>query len=392
MIRSAGIHTYQLKMKVLTPTYIGGGNEAGINKSQYFYDSRNKRLHILDERRLIKFLSERQLLKEYASYIRKLPPKSAMYNSDSINIADWYAGLPNYQGDRKDLEACVKYSADVSNIPQSQLNDIDCFIKDLSGFPYIPGSSIKGSIVSAILVCEILRNKGDYLKYWTDIKRELAESRINKRNIQNIYNRIARSILDYNQDIGMRQVPLKGMSGLSISDSNSINRKEMRIMQRVDLVLTEKVRNDIPLYREYLVSPAETNFSLTIDSYKIKRDLGINSIDDVLECLEQQYNLLFGKEGIFRVFGDIDHLIPETDNARGLLFLGGGTGYHAKSILAALAPNRDELLKAGRLLLHKSENPIYNHKNDKIIAPRTLKISEYEGKQLVNGICRIEVQ
>ena len=396
MNRDAGLKTYRMKLKVITPTFIGGGTDYNINKSQYIFDPVNKKLKIIDERKLAKFLGQKRLLGSYATYIKQLDDRSIRDNSNKVNLGQWYENTTRRMNVKGNIEDCVKYTIDVANIQKNQLNDVACFIKDVYGMPYIPGSSIKGSIVNAIIAREIKNNRSKYHKYWQDIKREVDQPNINPRYLQNkmnpIYGRLTREILDYTiLDPRNQRVDQKGMTGISISDTEPLDRNKMKLFQRVDMLLTDKIKNEIPVFRECLIAPAETNFSLTIDTYRIKSGLGISDIDDVMDALNTQFEILAGANGIFRVFRNLDAMMPFDGDDSGLLFIGGGTGYHPKTIMAALAPDGDELLKTVRKLLHRDRPTTYIHKNDKIISPRTLKVSENNNKMLVNGICRIGV-
>lgn len=394
MNREAGLKTYDMKLKVITPTFIGGGTDYNINKSQYIFDPVNKKLKIIDERKLAKFLGQKKLLGSYLSYIKQLGDFSNKDNRNKVNIGEWYQNTVSRTNIRGSLDECVKYTIDVSHIQKNQLNDIACFIKDVSGMPYIPGSSLKGSIVNAILSREISQNKSKYREYWQEIKKESENTNYHQRknNLDRLYAKLTKEILDFSIiDPKGSRVDLRGMTGISISDTEPLDRSKMKLFQRVDLLLTDKIKNEIPVFRECLVAPAETNFTLTVDKFRIKKELKINGIEDIMEALNIQFELLAGSKGVFKVFKHIDSMIPYDGNDEGLIFIGGGTGYHTKTIMAALAPSDDELLKVVRALLHRDKPVTYIHKNDKIISPRTLKVSQNNNSMMVNGICRIGV-
>ena len=52
---------------------------------------------------------------------------------------------------------------------QGRTHEIQCFIKDAYGMPYIPGSSIKGMIRSALLAYEVKKNPKKYENIKQDI-------------------------------------------------------------------------------------------------------------------------------------------------------------------------------------------------------------------------------
>ena len=389
----SGLKTYKMKLKVLTPTFIGGGEDYNINKSQYIFNSAEKKLHIIDERKLARFLGNRNLLGLYAKYVREVGNnKGRNQNTNSMNIGEWYSGISRMVKHSGNINECIKYSIDVSHIQRNQLNDVACFIKNIEGMPYIPGSSIKGSIVNAILVSHIQRNKSSYKRYWIDIKNIVNKDKVNFRDLNRISDRLIQDIIDYSiTDRDNRRHNIRGMSGLSISDTSPFSGDMMKLYQRKDLLLTEKGENTLPIFRECLISPSEAEFSLTLDLYKLSKALDINDVDDINRALNDYYGILVSQKGLFRVFKNLSSLIPKQETTGGYLFLGGGTGYHTKTIMAALAPDEDELLKVVRKLIHSDRQVTLIHKNDKVISPRTIKVSDEGRSQLLNGICKIEV-
>ena len=402
MKRIKGLESYNMKIKVLTPTFIGGGEDTKINKSQYIYDPKKKQLKIVDERKLASFLGKRNLLGFYSGYVKDLNDNiknKRNKNENDMNLGEWFRKISSMVNFSGDIEECIKYSIDVSNIRRNQLNDVACFIKNVEGNPYIPGSSLKGAITNAILVDHIHRNRDMYRSSWEEIKRATAkpshnnrDSKEMKKRVERVSNNLVKDIFDYEiLDEGGRKTTYKGMSGLSVSDSSQFKREDMKLFQRKDLLLTDKKDNILPIFRECLVSPQEATFSLNIDSNKLNSSLEIKGIDDIYRALDTQFELLAGKDGVFRVFSNLDTLMPFDGDDKGLLFVGGGTGYLTKTIMAALAPDKDQLLKAVRNFLHKDRPVTFIHENDKLISPRTIRVSDNNGKDQLNGICRIEV-
>ncbi|NLL80843.1 MAG: type III-A CRISPR-associated RAMP protein Csm5 [Tissierellia bacterium] len=390
-----GYKTYSMKLKIISPTFISGGEDSRINRSQYIYDSSNNLLKIVDERKLAKFLGKRNLLGLYYDYVTGLNDNTIEEenkNENSINLGQWYNSISSTEKFNGDIDECIKYTIDVSNIKKNQLNDVVCFIKNIQGQPYIPGSSIKGSITNALLVNYIYKNRNKYIDYWEEIKRESNNKKISKWNIKNIEGRLIKEIFDYSIEGKRGKKHLyRGMSGLSISDTSSFDRQGMKLFQRKDVTLTDEYDNLLPIFRECLVSPAEGTFKLSLDTSKLNPNLGLESIEEIYEALQTQFELLLGKDGVFRAFYNLDEYISFDAHAKGNIFIGGGTGYLAKTIMLALAPDKDELLKVVRNLIHRDWPVILIHKNDRIISPRTLKVSNDEGKDILNGVCRIEV-
>lgn len=121
--------SYKLKMQTLSPVHIGAGSEKYWQKGlDYFYKS--KKLFILNQKKIFMGLS---------------PQERSQWNS-SMAAGKGGEFLERYFSGRKP-EDYSDFVYDCSIFPQ---DDIRSIIRNGMGQPYIPGSSIKGAIRSAL--------------------------------------------------------------------------------------------------------------------------------------------------------------------------------------------------------------------------------------------------
>ena len=142
---------YKMSLTTLSPIFIGSGEE--LNKSMYVYN--NREIMIIDERKLIKELLLRKGL--YESFLNEC-------YSGNLNLTNF---LEKHLNGYKDMDIykykIMSYSDVKTNL---KFNNINTFIKSSNGKPYIPGSSIKGAIRTAIIANEIYNNKEKYINFF----------------------------------------------------------------------------------------------------------------------------------------------------------------------------------------------------------------------------------
>lgn len=140
---------YRLTLVTEGPVHIGDGGEYG--KKDYFLD--RGKVSILDAPAFVAKLNPEQL-DSYCKFLKE----------------DSRSGLQDYLDKNKTLtgaaQKAVLYRLD-SRLARArrgsyQYFDIKSFVKDAHGCPYVPGSSIKGMLRTAILVSLIARDRQSY--------------------------------------------------------------------------------------------------------------------------------------------------------------------------------------------------------------------------------------
>ncbi len=126
-------YTYNLKLKVLTPLFIGAGKEKDWVRGFDFIIFKGS-LYVFNQEKLFKFLSKENLLEKYTDII-------SQNNTEEIEV--FFRENFNDQELENVSEIIYDDCADISS-------EIKSFIRDGMGRSFIPGSSIKGAIRSVL--------------------------------------------------------------------------------------------------------------------------------------------------------------------------------------------------------------------------------------------------
>lgn len=379
--KKSGITSQRFNLKVLTPTFIGGNSENNLIKSQYIYNPKAQNVIIIDEKKFIHFLYERKLTRSYLSFIEL---NNRRRNPEPLNT--WFK-KEKVSGE---IGKLVKRVISSKNVDGKTMNDIHCFQKDIYGNPFIPGSSIKGGIRTA-LACHVISKRQKEFDRQRNALRDLffekgyTNPREQKRSLKTINREMEEQLFTYPLD---RRTKIKSTAGLSIGDSSPFKATDLCLVQKEDYTHGKDYPFRMPVFRECLKPKSQTSFSITYDVLKSDQKLGYEEPLDVLEALYTTSELLIGKDGVFRVYKDLNTFLPQWDETAGLLFLGGGAGFHTKTWLIAMFEDPDE-----RLLVMKNimelQFPRKRHLSDHPISPRTLKLANYEQKKYVMGLCEL---
>ncbi|MGB4479926.1 MAG: type III-A CRISPR-associated RAMP protein Csm5 [Caldicoprobacterales bacterium] len=370
----------KVKLKTLTPVYIGSGES--LTKKEYIFDRQRKLIYIPDLGKLTGFLAQRTMLKAYERYL--LQPRNN----------DLYYFLYENKVGKSDYNKFTLYTLDASEIiNQDKFRGILTFVKGADGLPYIPGSSLKGAIRTAIAAK--LLQKGNYEINISNI--EKAVSNVNKEDFRYYTNREARNLecglfnkLDlkdpkYPDRIKWYNSVNDCMRGIQISDSKSIDFKHLTICGKYDRK-PDGNTNVLPIYRECLIPGTTTEFYMTLDKPVLSKwSIDLDYIQDALDVFMDLYH------GKFSSYFRDRREDTENIQLNGNLILGGGAGYATKTISYPLIQNRDRALDLVQKIMIK-EFPKHKHEKDTAVhkvSPHTLKTTVYKGRYYGMGKCHI---
>lgn len=333
---------YKMKLKVLSPTFIGSGEE--YDRCDYIYDGTY--IHIIEQNKWIDYLIEKNLLDEFVDSLEK--------RGKNIEIDKWIKSKGKNL--KEVINRCCNKRFKVSTMTNFKSNTIHSFIKNIEGKPYIPGSSIKGAIVSAIV---------GYYSY----KMRLKENEINNLKI----------------------------NGISVSDSTPFKLEDLELYKKKDKIIIngDEKQNELPIYRECAKIGTEVEFSIRIDKKLIKdsRIYEFNGIESIYDALYDKFNVLYNEEnGIINNYDTILDYIPGGvyNNGQledGILILGGGAGFHSKSIISSIY-GYNKAFQETKKTFKKGIAKSHHHENDDIICPRAIKLVDV-GKMVYMGFCKI---
>ena len=389
----------KMRLRCETPIFIGSGEE--YTKMNYFYW--DNRVYYLNEHAWASFLFKRKrnllnkFTEENANAYRGYGPASSIrkFLSDQ-------GVIPRWEGQGKDP---VKFLSDIGvitkaeGIPLAGISDkntgkygpntIHSFIRDGRGARFIPGSSLKGAMRTAIL-SEYLRQNRKFGRYWKDLERVVnPHSKATKKDSGNVFKNLEKEIaIPFNEKTRRRDMVDSYFTGMQVSDA-VLENEHVGIVQKDDLGYSKARKgydpNPLVLFREALMPPTSAEFTVGIDPKKMG-SLGIRNIDDLMNCLQKfmsyQYDILSDAFPADNTVYDLDSI------RRSDLYLGGGTGFLSKTLVYSLAPSKDEAIRVTRQIL---QSMFGKHNHDFQISPRTLKLTKVQSQYDIMGLGKLEV-
>lgn len=327
---------YTITLEVLTPVYIGNGNS--ISKKDF--EIKGNRANIYDPIKLYSIFGNR-----YEEFLM-----------NPYSLTDYLS-----RNKANNIEKALKYSVYCGNSNIRKSDGIMEFIKDPYGCPYIPGSSLKGVLRTAILSYKI-REKNSYEYKKDPISR--GANRIEKELLGDTSNSLFRHI--------------------RISDSMPLSADDLILCKKTDVFKNGSPKS-LNICREALKTGTEIKFHMTIDetdNVSQKKMLQADYIMNSIREFTRQY-----QDNYLRKFSTYDGVKYGEE----IIYLGGGTGFLTKTVNHAIYGN--EALKNiayyldGRFKRH-------NHKKDIAlgVSPRAMKCTIVNHKTIEMGICRIRIE
>ena len=379
-MRYGHLERIHIKLHANSPVFIGSGES--LTKKEYILDKRSGRIYIPDLGKLIGFLAERSILSNFEEYL--LQPRNN----------DLYTFLEENKVSNKDYDKFVLYSLEAGEvITQEKFRGLLTFFKGSDGLPYIPGSSIKGAMRTAIAIK--LLEKGNFESNLSDIEQAVDDFRSPRYYVTNATNSLESQLFC---KLGMtdpknpnrlkwNDIINDFMRGIQISDSKPMSFDALTISGKYDRK-PDGFINSLPIYRECLVPGSIAEFTMTLDRPVLsKLGIDVNFIKESLisfaDIQDKQFIQHFSK-----LREDIDPLV----NQGITIVIGGGAGYVSKTITYPLFRDRQRALKIVGKMMTK-QFPIHKHENDAAVhlaSPHTLKTTMYKGKYYEMGRCELE--
>lgn len=411
-MNSKQFETAKMCLKVVTPINIADGIVLGAK--DYLYDSSRQKVYFLNLHQWHMFIYKHMLLEKYESYLANF--------RDKQSLLEWLR-MQGYDID--DVRTVITSEAQATvnlmdNEKKKTLNDINRHIQQPDGSLYVPGSSIKGVFRTAILYKLLQKRQDIKSKYWCYIKQQvdiieklMKEERkprelqimpysvIKKKKdqatkeIDKLIASLESELLhtlrlkdDKERNISNKNAVCSAMRGLQVSDTYASRNMQTAILQKVDGGFDKFGKaspKKLPIFRECMLPKAELFFDVKIEK-AVMSTIGINTVDDLLKAT---HSFFAAVTDLLQQAFEKEYQEAFQGVAAGNMFLGGNTGFLSKTLLAMLAPDKDTAKNTIKVLLDKS---FKNHKHllrDKVIAPRTLKCTNYNGKLMLMGVAEV---
>ncbi|MEI0701687.1 type III-A CRISPR-associated RAMP protein Csm5 [Brachyspira intermedia] len=386
---------YKITVKTLTPVFVGSGEE--LNKTMYVYDNKTNKVLIIHKEKLYNFLKVKDE-NEDKKIFEKFSEDCIKDNfsiSNFLNEIGCSYIISDFINRSKNDNSIFKYfleyrDNDIIDNNKESLNFINTFIKS-SNVPYIPGSSIKGAIRTAIIADSIIKNKDKLKKYIED--KDI-------KGLSNLENKVIEEfILKDKKYINKNKL----FNSIHVSDSEPIpiyydEKKEQSnffIGNRYDYSLKTNDILPMSIQLEFLKPNTIFTFYLSIDKFFSE----IFDIYYILNSLNQYFNIYKNTVDLFPDIYTITknqyHDYKDSKNAN--IFIGGHNGYFTKNILysAGKFPEDNEGVEikniAEKIKKHiRKEDEYLEEDYDIEVSPRTLRFTKYNGLYYDIGICSIE--
>lgn len=366
------LKTYDLILKTKGPVFVGSGKEIG--KKEYVFLSKD-RIGIPDISGLYQMVKGRRKDREFESFLLQ---------NGREDLSGW---LRKQNFNIRDLKPYIKYElgcGDAVFEKNSRMQILEA-VKDPYGYPYIPGTTLKG-MFRTVLLCEvILQNPEKYRISKETITSQVfarTEGKINrtsylKKEISNVeataYRTLNRPETKYSDAVN------DYMQGFIVSDSEPLSIEDLYLCQKVDLH-TSGEETRLPILRECIKPGTEIRFSLTIDRSvcPLTEENIFNAIAHFNEVYDKCYTRSF----------------PHTDKISAKdVFLGGGCGFVSKTVIYALYGKKQGLEVAKNIFKKTGVPRVHKHEKDSEYgaSPHIYKCARYDGKFLPMGLCGIQI-
>lgn len=361
------LRQYMFKIKTSSPVFIGSGETVG--KKEYIYERNANKILFLDMSKLYDGLRKERLLPAFEDYMLKDDKDLFFFFKDNhVKPAVYHKWVKNAEvmGDR--------------GLIQKKTKNIQTFVKDPYGNPYIPGSSLKGMFRT------IFQNDF-YLKHPEKAKHRSNQIKRAEKNRKNLYldhedKQLAVDAFHkkFFQDGKLEDQVNDLMRGFIVSDSQPLSLDDLCVCQKVDLPLEGEYK-PMPMLRECLKPGVEIAFLVTIDPTFCK--FTINTILDAIRTYYEAY-----KENFMNKF----KRAPRVHGNSTTMFLGGGAGYVSKTSSYAIMPGMEGVEQVGKILnntLSAKAQRQHNHLRDsqKGVSPHILKCTKYDDEYYQMGAC-----
>jgi len=329
---------YAGTITVLGPVHIGAGQV--FKKNEYIYETDDNSISIVDIGKVYQFFIDNNKAEDFEKYFSDFSPSS-------LPLKDW---LASRGVNRNNYSRLIKYKMSAGDSIVSvekgkkKYSDVLAFVKDPYGLPYIPGSSIKGFLRTALTVYEISKKTPEeqsqllepILKTFeeydelSDKEQQFFRKKKSKSFLKKEATDIETEIFNtLKKDKSKKSNAVNcNLSGLIIGDSRPIPLDALTVCKKYD-VRTDKTENVLPIFKECLKPNTKVEFDLTIESVC---PYSIGDIEQAIRTLNA-----FVAKRFMRHF-DLKYSITDTVNIGWL----GSCGFSSKNIVHSFYKDSDE--------------------------------------------------
>ena len=385
-IMSNRIDHAKLSLTIVSPTNIGGPEKLTTKDYMYNYDAGE--VYLLNNYEWFRFLARHNKLAAFEIYMQ-----NEMVRPNGRTMYDWAKNTIGATQLTKDVLGPAIGSIMKSSIynegRKNSLNDITPQIRGANGEVYIPGSSIKGVIDSAIISHMLHRDA----RFRAAVQRKLKEIlykyrdfQYDKRRCKSEFGSVLREVnklidrniqvLFKNSEKRVNGILASAFRGISVSDAMPMGAIQTEILKKEDSCVDEDGTHAISVHRECILPNQKFSFTLTLDT-AITKEIGITSVNQVLEILQEDFDatheLLSSK---FKKVSSSIFKALEPANA----YIGSNTGFVQKTIImAAFIDDEKTGIDIIKAILDVNFQKAKHASKDHFMAPRAIKLVKWNG-------------
>lgn len=408
---------YSFTLTTVSPLRVGSGEK--LDRKQYYMTGDGKTILMLDQRKLIDLLVGKGKLDDYTDQIQQGVTLEQFFQQNSRVFSPG------------EIEQAALYSLPVSN--QLEGRYLHLFRKDCGGQPYIPGSSLKGAIITALFAVYyeeifVKQYRDDYEKaIWRLVKSYQKDGRAEFTEQQ--WGRLDRALLramkilvpdlsDKNASPEQKRV-IDLLRAIRISDSEPVDRSRLAACCKADAYIeprrsrygAQMNENNPGILHESLIPGTEVRFRLSIDCGCLARFREgmtaaqcVEWIRDALNTFREQQDFYF--TDLFFAEDKRDTSAPQRDRVLAdcvecgdHFYFGAGTGFVNKTLVYPIlaAKEGDDVLDhaigfiAG-LLDKQFRGDKHSDDVDLRVSPHKLKCVYYNDQRYLMGHCLFAIE
>ncbi|MBD8975638.1 type III-A CRISPR-associated RAMP protein Csm5 [Veillonella magna] len=390
MMNKINCYTHKrMTLRIVSPTTVADSRV--LSPQEYIYDNHSRMLYVLNDTQWFCYLQKKGLLRDFEN-------KCVKPRLNAIPLYEWLEEKLHRRGFdvESELGTAVKYKIPAESKPTKEkgnrLNQVVLCMRLCDGRVYIPGSTIKGVIRTAILF-KLLEEHDVLRQKWYREIRECIQSY--QRNIKQLEKELKSKLFNIEKqlvrtlnfgDQKANDVLRDAMRGIRCSDAMPQGTISTRVVQKIDFKLKEGAYNTLPIYKEMIEPGATFSFTITLEP-SMTKTIGVESVEDIIECLLNWFEAVL--DPVYTCFGN--HFAELFDNADlANCIIGGNTNFLYKTLYVALADegkSRD-LVK----YILNTQFRKHAHLTDNIISPRTLKGTSMNGTFYMTGEAEIQIE
>ncbi len=386
---------YEVQLRVLTPTFIGMGKS--VTRSEYLWDYEKKQILMPDLQGLLDLLLNFNIEGEYSKFISKSNQTEGLMQF----LLDHYVPI-------KRIRSIATYALSMDTLPVGKKRKADfwLFMKGHDGLPYIPGSSLKGAIRTAILSAamngrkdmerhreayeECLEGYEKCIDYKAK-KRYNLEKKLHKTSVQ-LETELLNTLGIEGKKVYKEALVNDCLRGIQISDSRPISLDSLILCSRHD-VPTKNSKNQLKdeqslFYRECLKPDTIVRFVLTLDNAMLQTaGLNVEAILKALNHFAEIYETEFESH-----FPKIIRKRDERRDNEALLLLGGGVGFVSKTLVYPLMDDHKRAVRNVSRFMVAQYPKEHRHDKDQSlnISPHMAKRVYFNGQLEQMGRCAVQ--